>query len=472
MNEEDKNKKVSSSKNFNTVKILFINKQKTKESNNSLLNIKRKRNKSNVIKKNIPSKDSKLNKYYISLINNEDSTLIKTLKCEEKNLPKAEFANNSDLSFEIKKIFNKGKEKIQIKLLHAIQFKNKSLIFLVNDENLLIYEQIEEPFSLTLVKTILKKEFFENDIDSIKYFFCFTYKNYIIFDFFSLRQIKLFIFNPNSYEFILKKKKDYSNNVFQKFFYYMKQSKKIIIYRYDEVTIYSNTISTETNLLEFEEDENSDQGAICYCKELGKNILSLIYNNKISLYSLELDKNKLIGSIKDINPRKIKLINYKKEKYLLILCESNIYMYDFKTLNLLKKIELHEINNIRNIKYFPPSNIAILYGDYNFAIYDLYHDFIRYRIKNDSKYDKYQQYYFLKKLNEFTLLYNPKRNCLNAINFSKGQTLAEISDGNNIIIKCKQIPTINIEDINEEKRNKYYFIINIKGYFILKVKKC
>ena len=69
------------------------------------------------------------------------------------------------------------------------------------------------------------------------------------------------------------------------------------------------------------------------------------------------------------------------------------------------------------------------------------------------------------------MLYNPKRNCLNAINFFKGQTLAEISDGNNIIIKCKQIPTINIEDINEEKLNKYYFIINLKGYFILKVKR-
>ena len=101
MNEEDKNKKVSSSKNFNTIKILFLNKQKSKESNNSLLNIKRKRNKSNVIKKNIPSKDSKLSKYYISLINNEDSTLIKTLKCEEKNLPKAEFTFRPKLSFEI-----------------------------------------------------------------------------------------------------------------------------------------------------------------------------------------------------------------------------------------------------------------------------------------------------------------------------------------------------------------------------------
>ena len=386
-------------------------------------------------------------------------------------MQKTEFAYESNLSYEIKKLFNKGKEKIQIKLLNAIQFKNKTLIFLLKDENLLIYEQIEEPFSLKLVKTISKKEFFENDIDSIKYFICFKHKDYIIFDFFSLRQIKLYIFNPNSNEFILKRTKDYSNNIFQKFFYYMKNSKKIIIYRYDEVSIYSNTLSTETNLLEYEEEENSEPNSICYCKELGKNILSLIYNNKISLYSLELDKNKLIGSIKDINPRKVKLINYKKEKYLLVLFESNIYMYDFKTLNLLKKIELNGINNIRKIKYLPTADIAILYGDYNLVVYDLFHDFIKYRIKNDIKYNKYQQYYFLKLLDKFTLLYNPTRDCLNAINYIKSQTLTKISDGNNIIIKCKQIPSINIDNINEEKRNKYYFIINVKGYFILKIKR-
>ena len=104
-------------------------------------------------------------------------------------MQKTEFAYESNLSYEIKKLFNKGKEKIQIKLLNAIQFKHKTLIFLFKDENLLIYEQIEEPFSLKLVKTISKKEFFENDIDSIKYFICFKHKDYIIFNFFSLRQI-------------------------------------------------------------------------------------------------------------------------------------------------------------------------------------------------------------------------------------------------------------------------------------------
>ena len=146
-------------------------------------------------------------------------------------------------------------------------------------------------------------------------------------------------------------------------------------------------------------------------------------------------------------------------------------MYDFKTLNLLKKIELNGINNIRKIKYLPTSDIAILYGDYNLVVYDLFHDFIKYRIKNDIKYNKYQQYYFLKILDKFTLLYNPTRDCLNAINYIKSQTLTKISDGNNIIIKCKQIPSINIDNINEEKRNKYYFIINVKGYFILKIKR-
>ena len=142
-------------------------------------------------------------------------------------MQKTEFAYESNLSYEIKKLFNKGKEKIQIKLLNAIQSKNKALIFLFKVENLLIYEQIEEPFSLKLVKTISKKEFFENDIDSIKYFICFKHKDYIIFDFFSLRKIKLYIFNNNSIEFILKRTKDYSNNKFQKFFYYMKKTKKI-----------------------------------------------------------------------------------------------------------------------------------------------------------------------------------------------------------------------------------------------------
>ena len=131
-----------------------------------MLNKKIKRNEFKVTKRSISTKDRNLSKY-ISLFNNKDPTLIKTLKCEAKNMQKTEFAYKSNLSYEIKKLFNKGKEKIQIKLLDAIQFKNKTLIFLFKDENLLIYEQIEEPFSLKLVKTISKKEFFENDIDSI-----------------------------------------------------------------------------------------------------------------------------------------------------------------------------------------------------------------------------------------------------------------------------------------------------------------
>ena len=80
-------------------------------------------------------------------------------------------------------------------------------------------------------------------------------------------------------------------------------------------------------------------------------------------------------------------------------------------------------------------------------------------------------YYFLKSLDEFTLLYNPSRFSLHAINYIKGDTLAKFSDGHNRIIRCKKIHSINIDNINEEEKIKYYYIINIKGYFIMTIKK-
>ena len=41
----------------------------------------------------------------------------------------------------------------------------------------------------------------------------------------------------------------------------------------------------------------------------------------------------------------------------------------------------------------------------------------------------------------------------------------------NRIIRCKKIHSINIDNINEEEKIRYYYIINIKGYFIMTIKK-
>ena len=306
----------------------------------------------------------------------------------------------------------------------------------------------------------------------IKYFFCYKFKDYILFNFFSLRQIKLYIYNPDKIDFTLKKTKDYSSDIFQKFFYYMEKSKRIVIFRYNALIVCDNTLSSLTDLLELEETHDSEIDTICSCKELSNNLLCVIFNYSISLYNLELDKDKLIGSIQDIYPKSVKMMNRKDQKYIIIISESKIYIYDFKNLNFIQKLETDVITNIKKIKCLHNSDIAIIYGDYNLAIYDLSHNFIKFKIINETNYNHIMKtYYFLKSLDEFTLLYNPSRFSLHAINYIKGDTLAKFSDGHNRIIRCKKIHSINIDNINEEEKIKYYYIINIKGYFILTIKK-
>ena len=306
----------------------------------------------------------------------------------------------------------------------------------------------------------------------IKYFFCFKFKDYILFNFFSFRQIKLYIYNPDKNDFTLKKIKDYSKDIFQKNFYYMKRSKRIVIFRYNALIVCDNTLSNQIDLLELEEIHDNDTETICSCKELSNNLLCVIFNYSISLYNLELDKDQLIGSIQDIYPKSVKMIQMKDQKYIIILSESIIYIYDFKDLNYIQKLETDEIKNIRKIKCLHNSDIAIIYGDYNLAIYDVSHNFIKFKIINENNYNHIlKTYYFLKRLDEFTLLYNPSRYSLNAINSIKGETLAKFTDSHNRIIRCKKIHSINIDNINEEENIKYYYIINIKGYFIMTIKK-
>ena len=187
------------------------------------------------------------------------------------------------------------------------------LLFILSKEDLLIYELKEEPFSIIHIKTILKSELFNINQDIIKYFYCFKYEGYIMFNFFSLKQIKLFSFNPDSIEFTLKKAKNYSNDRFNKYFYYMKKTKKFIIFRTNEVNIYDNLFQSQLTLIEPKEnlDDDSSVDLIHYCKELENNLLCIIFNHSISLYNLEIENVKCIGYIKDINPKSVKLIFIK-----------------------------------------------------------------------------------------------------------------------------------------------------------------
>jgi len=393
--------------------------------------------------------------------------LVNNLKCEKRHLSKSQYSNYSDLSYDVKKLFNKDSDKIEIKLMNMIQYKNKKLLFVLKNEDIIIYEIIDEPFSLIHLQTL-----FSNNFMMTKYFYCFKQNDNIMFNFFSFQQIKLYEFDPNKIEFILKKTKIYSRDIFSKYFYYMKQSEKFVIFQYNEVILYDNLLSTETTIYKLdEEEEENHPDNLKYCKELFKNLLCIIFNHSISLYNLELDKDKNIGCIQNIKPESVKLIDIKGEKYIIILMMFGIYTFGLKELNYIQQLELEGINNIKKIKVLKNYDLAIIYGDYNLAVYDFNYNIIKYKIITEKTIYPYKSIFFIKNLDNYTLLYNPTKFSLHAVNYIKGETLAKFSDGHNRIIRCRKIYFVNYDDkINDNKNNKFYLVVNVKGYFIFSIK--
>ena len=383
-------------------------------------------------------------------------------------MPKAQYSNNSIYNYEVNKLFNKDNDMIDIKLVNMIQHKNKRYLFILKNDDLLIYEIQDEPFSLIHLQTL-----FSNNFMVIKYFYCFKYNEKIVFNFFNFQQIKSYEFNPDKTEFIINKMKNYSTDRLSKYFYYTKKSERFIIFQYNEVILFDNFLSTEITLykLDEEEEENHPDYIRC-CKELFKNLLCVIFNHSINFYNLELDNDKYIGCIPNIKPESVKLADIKGEKYLIVLMMNGIYKFNFKNFNYIEKLDLDDINSIKKIKVLQNSDLAIIYGDYNLAIYDLNYNIIKYRILTEKIIYPYKSIFFLKNLDNFTLLYNPTKFSLHAINYIKGETLAKFSDGHNRIIRCRKIYFVNYDDeINDNEKYKYYLIVNIKGYFIFTIKK-
>ena len=383
-------------------------------------------------------------------------------------MPKAQYSNNSIYNYEVNKLFNKDNDMIDIKLVNMIQHKNKRYLFILKNDDLLIYEIQDEPFSLIHLQTL-----FSNNFMVIKYFYCFKYNEKIVFNFFNFQQIKSYEFNPDKTEFIINKVKNYSTDRLSKYFYYTKKSERFIIFQYNEVILFDNFLSTEITLykLDEEEEENHPDYIRC-CKELFKNLLCVIFNHSINFYNLELDNDKYIGCIPNIKPESVKLADIKGEKYLIVLMMNGIYKFNFKNFNYIEKLDLDDINSIKKIKVLQNSDLAIIYGDYNLAIYDLNYNIIKYRILTEKIIYPYKSIFFLKNLDNFTLLYNPTKFSLHAINYIKGESLAKFSDGHNRIIRCRKIYFVNYDDeINDNEKYKYYLIVNIKGYFIFTIKK-
>ena len=445
-------KKVPSTSILNKkTKRIYTEEEEEEEKNNSI-NLK---------------KAKSLSKNYISLIKHKNVSLSKKLNCEKRHLSKVEYINN-EYSYEIKKLFNEEDKKKKIRNINIISIGNKRKLFLLSENEILIYEIKDDFFCVNFVKEIPHKMVFRND--NIKYYFIFKYKNNIYFNFFNYCEIKLYLFDYNTNEFIFKKNKFYSKDKTNKYFYYMKKNNQFIIFKCDEAIIYDFLFTNCKTLISLEDYHKVD--LIRSFKELSENLLCFIFSNSISIYDFYLKKN--IGTITDILPKIIKLIENNGKKNILILTLGDINLYEIENLTFSKKLYINKIKNIEKIKQLSNLDIAILYGENNLAIYDLKKNIIKYQIKTESNQYKYcLKNYFLNEIGNNILIYNPSRYCLHILDYTKGQVKAKFNDGLNKIKRLKKINNICFDEINDEKilkeKIKFYFIINQKGYFVLKI---
>ena len=248
----------------------------------------------------------------------------------------------------------------------------------------------------------------------------------------------------------------------------MKRNNKFLIFKCDEAIIYNSFLTQSKSLISLEDEYGAD--LISSCKELNSYLLCFIFSGSISLYNLNSEK--FIGTISEITPKSVKFI--KDNNFIMILSLGEINIYEIEKLTFVQKLNTNKLKNISKIKQLSNSDIGIIYGDYNLAIYDLRKNIIKYQIKNEGKTNNYYiKNFFLKQIDNSILIYNPTRYSLHIINYIKGHILAKFSDGLNKIQNCQKIKELKIDGITNDddykKKHKFYFINNIKGYFILKI---
>ena len=377
---------------------------------------------------------------------------------------------NNNYSYEMKKIFNE-EDKKKIRNINILTIGNKRKLFLLTENEIFIYEikvVKDDSFCINLVREVPQKRISRND--NIRFYFIFKYKNNIYFNFFNYAEINLFLFDYNTNEFIFKKNKIYSKDKTNKYFYYMKKNNQFIIFKCDEAIIYDCLFTNCQTLISIEDDYKAD--LIRSFKELNLNLLCFIFSNSISVYDLQ--SKKIVGTITDIVPKSIKLVENCGKKYIMILSYGDINIYELESLTSIQKLNINKITHIEKIKQLSNLDIVILYGENNLAIYDLKKNIIKYQIKNESnQYKSSLKNYFLKEIRTNMLIYNPSRYCLHIIDYKKGQVKAKFNDGLNKIKRLKKINNIyldeNFDENNLNEKIKFYFIINQKGYFILKI---
>ena len=389
-----------------------------------------------------------------------------------------------------------GGNSIKINDAKILILDNKTLLFLLSDNTLYLYE-IEENKYYELIKEIPLNQ--QNS-------FNFTYnptKIYLITPaskkprknvnvninkkITTKMVLYMFIVSCNEKylcEFDLKKLifKKVKNIIPKRGLYQnlINNDMKYKIYQNNKILAYNNNCAYIQKLYGTKKCKNLKQSNIESVSILSQNLFSICTSDKIYVYDA-FNEVILVDFKTNSRDKKAKLI--KPDNNLLMVYSSNdVSLYDLESLMYFQTLDLKDIINstaetIKKVKQLNNNNIAILFISF-FVIYNLEKNAITFKCdywKNNN--NNLDINGILMEINPNIILVNNDEKNFYLMNSIKGEKIGSFNYNNSNFALCKKIKKYtfkygvtmdkNIEEDNDDKSKNYVLINNNQNTFIL-----
>ena len=254
--------------------------------------------------------------------------------------------------------------------------------------------------------------------------------------------------------------------------YLINNDMKFKLYSNNKILSYNRNCAYIQRLYNSPKFKNLKQKNIESVSLLNNNLFSISTPDKVYVY--ETKNETMIGDFKTLTTiKKVKLI--KPENNLLLgYSSSEIALYDLESLMFFQKLDINDILNnesIRKVKQLNNNNIAILFSS-SFAIYNMEKNSISYKCNywNDNIYNNDFSGVLMEINPNFVLVNNDEKNFY-LFNCNKGDKIAHLNVNDNSFSLCKKIKKYNFKygvsqdkSIEEDKNDKKYNYVLIKDY--------
>lgn len=407
-------------------------------------------------------------------INIKKSDIIEKIEKSGKIYDKCPY-NNSNINYKIEKInldipiIPKICSK-PILLANLIYFKDKCFLFIGHSFNLMAYEiKGNDSFFISSVFDVnIFDNFVEDIIDKI-YFLNYNISpdkiQFVIIG----KIINLYEFNFSEKEFINRKNIFINDTNSDNYKYKLiKLSSKLVIYDEKNIKIYDFFNNKNPN---FEITLGDSEDNIKSIQNFSNNLIIIITDNFLIIY--DFISESIIYKIPkklQFGEEKILLLNDNK---FLLYCDNSATIYDYNFSKKFEKPQVNiklDLNNIKNIKKIlqvKNNDLIIFYENFNFAVFDLKYNFIKYK-KIGKELNYACNNLFPKEIQSNIIAYKTDLYNINFIDIIKGEILGSFGFKKNNILSFKKIEKYFINEETAKNNDKiYYFILAGKSSYIL-----